>query len=191
MKIFSNVFYIAYLILKNYLIIWLITQKNILRKILFLIFIQKLWNILIQEIIIKKIKDIYNLSNSEKKLIKNCPEYDFQSLINFTNFQNSDNIISNIINCLDQELNKSNGNESIKNKISDENIYFNEEEKNNKYNEYIKEFEEYNKSIILDLFYGIKEKKLTCINCNKSKYKYEILNVLYFPKEKFTKFYQI
>ena len=137
-----------------------------------------------------KIKDIYNLSDSEKKLIKNCPEYDFQSLINLTIFQNSDNIISNIINCLDQELNKSNGKESIKNKISDENIYLNEEEKNNKYNEYIKEFEENNKSIIFDLFYGIKEKKLTCINCNKSKYKYEIINVLYFPKEKFTKFNQ-
>ena len=141
-----------------------------------------------------KINNIYNISNYGNKLIKNCPEYNFQNIINFIIFQNSDNIISKIINCLHYELNKSNKKYGVKNKNSqieffDENIYLNEEKKKIKYNEFNKECQENNKSIIFDLFYGIKETKVICNNTNIKKYNYEMVNILDLYIEKITNFY--
>ena len=141
-----------------------------------------------------KNEDIYNISNLRNNLLKNCPNYNFPQLIDLIIFQNSNNIISKIINLLHFELNKSNKKEELKynisqNDISDENIYKNEEEKKQKYNTFLKESIENNKSIIFNLFYGIKEIKIICNNCNKSKYKYELMNIVELPIEKLNIFY--
>ena len=140
-----------------------------------------------------KENEIYNLPNLRNNLIKKCPSYNFEKLLDLIIFQNFNNIISKIINLLHFELNKSNKKEELKynisqNDISEENICLNEKEKKQKYDKFLQEYMENNKSIIFNLFYGIKEIKLICNNCNKLIYKYEGMNILEISKDKLYKF---
>ena len=120
---------------------------------------------------------------NENLLINSCPYYNYQKLLNLVIYQSSINIISKIINTLHLDLNKSKNSESNiqQSESYDEVIYQNEEEvKNKKYKQFLKECKDYNNSIIFDLFYGIKEIKVICNKCNKSHYKYEIMNLIEF-----------
>ena len=144
-----------------------------------------------------KIKDIIDnndnntLKIGKNNLIKSCPSYNFQKILKLIIFQNSFNIISKIINTLHIELNESSkkiDNVNIEKDSSEEIINPNEEQKNKKYNQFIKECEENNKSIIFDMFYGIKESKIICNKCNKNFYKYEIINILEFSMDKLNKY---
>ena len=129
--------------------------------------------------IVEDYKD--ELKEEENNLINLCPEYDYQKILRFVIFQNSINIISKVINTLHLELNKSskpNDYRTIQNEVSEEIINPNEEEKNNKYKQFIDECKENNNSIIFDLFYGVKESKIICNKCDKFYYKYEIFNVI-------------
>ena len=123
----------------------------------------------------------------ENNLINLCPDYNYQKILRFVIFQNSINIISKVINTLHLELNKSskpNDYRTIQNEISEEIINPNEEEKNNKYKQFIDECKENNNSIIFDLFFGVKESKIICNKCDKFFYKYEIFNVIEFSLDK-------
>ena len=135
--------------------------------------------------IVEDYKD--ELKEEENNLINLCPEYDYQKILRFVIFQNSINIISKVINTLHLELNKSskpNDYRTIQNEVSEEIINPNEEEKNNKYKQFIDECKENNNSIIFDLFYGVKESKIICNKCDKFYYKYEIFNVIEFSVDK-------
>ena len=98
-------------------------------------------------------------------------------------------MISKIINTLHLDLNKSEVNNSnlIQNESSDEIIQNEEEERNKKYEQFLKECKENNNSIIFDMFYGIKEIKVKCNKCNKSQYKYEIMNLIEIPINNYIK----
>ena len=127
----------------------------------------------------------------ENNLINLCPEYDYQKILRFVIFQNSINIISKVINTLHLELNKSskpNDYRTIQNEVSEEIINPNEEEKNNKFKQFIDECKENNDSIIFDLFYGVKESKIICNKCDKFNYKYEIFNVIEFSMDKLSEY---
>ena len=135
--------------------------------------------------IVEDYKD--ELKEEENNLVNLCPEYDYQKILRFVIFQNSINIISKVINTLHLELNKSskpNDYRTIQNEVSEEIINPNEEEKNNKYKQFIDECKENNNSIIFDLFYGVKESKIICNKCDKFYYKYEIFNVIEFSVDK-------
>ena len=136
----------------------------------------------------------YNLTELNNNLLKNCPFYNYEKLLNYIMFQNSNNIISNMINVLHSELNKSKKKEELKYNSSEievfkEEVYLNKEEKNKEYNTFLNKCNENNKSIIYDLFYGIKEVKITCDICNKSNYKYEMIDTIELSKNKLNKFY--
>ena len=137
-----------------------------------------------------KIVEFLHLNNS-KKLLRNCKDYNYDNLLNLIIYQNGFNIISKIIDKLHSELNSSQKKEGIKynNSITEENMK-KEEEKNKKLNEFIKQTKENNNSIIYDLFYGIKEIKAICNNCNKTSYIYDILNVLELSREKIIQYYK-
>ena len=129
----------------------------------------------------------------ENNLIKLCPEYNYQKMIRFVIFQNSINIISKVINTLHLELNKSskpNDYRTIQNEVSEEIINPNEEEKNNKFKQFIDECKENNNSIIFDLFFGVKESKIICNKCDKVIYKYEIFNVIEFSVDKLSEYFK-
>ena len=142
-----------------------------------------------------KINNIYEIidndDTNEYKLIRSCPNYNYQKLLRFIIYQNSINIISKIINTLHLDLNKSKNNEMnlIQNESNDETIYQDEEEeKNKKYEKFLKECHENNNSFIFDMFYGVNEIKVICNKCNKSHYKYEIVNLIEFSINKLAKY---
>ena len=142
----------------------------------------------------RKDDDLYNLSELNNKTLKNCPFYNYNNLLNYILFQNSNNIISKIINVLHLELNKSDKKEQIKysssqNDIFKEEKYINENDKNEEYNKFIKICNESNKSFIFDLFFGIKEVKITCYNCKNSNYKYEMINLIELSMNKLNNYY--
>ena len=139
-------------------------------------------------------KDSNNISKNEfgQNLIKKCPFYNSQKLLNYLTFEDGNNIISKIINILNLELKKSNNKEEIEeikyNNLQD--IYIPEKDKNKEYNNYIKKCKENNKSIIFDLFYGIKEEKIICNKCNESFYKFEMIDIIELSKEKIYNFHK-
>ena len=142
----------------------------------------------------RKDDDYYNISELNDNTLKNCPFYNYNNLLNFILFQNSNNIISKIINVLHLELNKSDKKEQIKysssqNDIFKEEKYINENDKNEEYNKFIKICNESNKSFIFDLFFGIKEVKISCDNCKNSNYKYETINLIEFSMNKLNNYY--
>ena len=148
----------------------------------------------IYQFLVKNKKDSNNISELEfgQNLIKNCPFYNFPKLINDLKFEDGNNIISKIINILQFELNKSNGkeeNENIKYNYPQD-IFFPEKDKIREYNNFIKECQENNNSIIFDLFYGITEVKIKCNKCNKLYYKYEMIDIIELSKEKIYKFHK-
>ncbi len=140
---------------------------------------------------IKIVKFLHQNNNSRNNLLKNCKDYNYNNLINIIIYQNGFNIISKIINNLHSELNIAKKKEGIKyNNSITEDILKKKEEKDIIYNQFINQTQENNISIIFNLFYGIKEIKTTCHNCNKTSYKYEIMNVLELSREKIIQFYK-
>ena len=144
---------------------------------------------------INKNDNTYNLSNNngqeenynENYLINSCPEYNFQKIIRLINYQNSLNIICKILYTFHLELNQSTNN-LIENEFLDKILNQNESEKQNVYQNFLKESKENNDSIIYDLFYGIREAKVICNKCKNSYYKFEIMNTIDFSIHKLAKY---
>ena len=138
------------------------------------------------QFLIKNKNDSNNMSKNYfgQNLIKNCPFYNHEQLINLIKFENGNNIISKILNILHFELkNEKEEIEEIKCNYSQD-IYCPEQDKIREYNNFIKKCQENNKSIIYDLFYGIKEEKIICNKCNESYYKFEMIDIIELSKEK-------
>ena len=139
-----------------------------------------------------KPNNIYEMSNNEKNLIKNCPDYNFSNLSDLIFYRDGFNIISKILNGLHLELNTSTKKERLKytNSITKENENKKNSIKNLKYNQFIEESKESNSSIIYDLFYGIKEIKTICNSCNKINYEYNIMNILELSRDNIINYYK-
>ena len=116
-----------------------------------------------------------NIAENENNLLKDCPNYNYQDLLQLIIYQDIDNPISMIINKLHTELN------SNKNKENTDS--YNKEKNNHNYEDFLKKCKENNNSIIFDLFYGIKKIKTICDKCHKVEYEYEIMNILEFTDE--------
>ena len=115
--------------------------------------------------------DINEKNNCEEKdknnnLISSCPDYNYQNLLSLITFHNSINIISKILYTFHDELNTS-SKKSIENNLPEKIKYQDENEKKKTYENFVKECKENNNSIIFEMFYGIKEKKLICNKCKK------------------------
>ena len=159
-------------------------------------FLNKKKSNLINKLNNNKTNNIYNINDNgdsdekenEKYLINLCPDYNYQKILRLIIFQNSINIISKIINTLHIELNKSSNNLNENDSKEEKIINQDEEEKNMKYQNFIKECKEKNNSIIFEMFYGIKETKVICCKCKKSYYKYELINIIEFSIEKLFKY---
>ena len=152
-------------------------------------------NDLIDKLNQNKTNNIYEIidnNESTKNVLKYCPNYNYQKILRLIIYQNSTNIISKIINTLHLELNKIKNNEFnlMPNDFSDEEKEQKDEIeiKNKKYEKFLKECRDNNSSIIFKLFYGIKETKVICGGCNKSHYKYEIMNTIEISMDKLVKF---
>ena len=194
-------------------------SKSLFESIIYCLFhIEKLTNYLIDKEITKNIQnsfykeylniiqflykknridnDINNInekSENEYNLIKDCPNYNYEKIYNLIYFQEVYNIISKIINKLHIELNKSKKKEEIGNinNFNEIDLNPNDQEDNDKnLNIFIKKYREINNSIIFDLFYGIKKIKIFCTNCQKTKVKYEMINIIEFYTEKLIKYYK-
>jgi len=116
-----------------------------------------------------------NISEYENNLLKDCPNYNYQELLQLIIYQNIYNPISMIINKLHTELNNNKNKENVDSQNEDKNFCTKCKENNN--------------SIIFDLFYGIKEIKTICDKCHKEEHDYENMNILEFT-DKIAKFYE-
>lgn len=130
-----------------------------------------------------KVKDIYNITEYENNLLKDCPNYNFKELLQLIINQDIYNPISMIINKLHTELNL---NKSKK----DEDSHNEENNNNHNYEYFYKKCIEINNSIVFDLFYGIKEIKTVCDKCHKETYNYEKMNILELYIDKIAKYYK-
>lgn len=144
-----------------------------------------------------KTNNIYNImDNIEEgknipKLISSYPNYDYQKLLSLIIFQYPINIISKIINNFHLELNKLSNNANCNLIQSESEVMINkneEETKNKKFEDFLKECQKNNESIIFDLFYGIKEIQIICNKCKKKHFKYEIMNLIEISIDKLTEY---
>ena len=125
---------------------------------------------------INKIKDInYNL-------IRNCPEYNYQKLIELIRDQPGKNLISKIINLLHNSFNN-----KIPNYSSSNNSFINKSETNQKYNDFINNILPQNNSIFFDLFFGIKKVSKICSNCKNELITYQLMNAINISIDKINK----
>ena len=120
-----------------------------------------------------------NISEYENNLLKDCPNYNYQELLQLIIYQNIYNPISMIINKLHTELNINKNKENVDSQNED----------NHNYENFCTKCKENNNSIIFDLFYGIKEIKTICDKCHKEEHDYENMNILEFT-DKIAKFYE-
>ena len=142
---------------------------------------------LIQHLWDKKNKNGFYSPHEFKKKI--CQ---MNSLFQSNNEGDSKDLLSFILMKLHEELNKAN-----KSTIND-NIYFDEFDRNKVINRFFENYKNENNSIISDLFYGIIENIIECINCKnrnknqglKNKYKYilQTINCIIFPLEEVRKY---
>ena len=134
------------------------------------------------------INNKYNHKNSNNKYFA---PYKFKETISKMNplfaevrKNNSKDLVVFIIMTLHEELNK-----AKKNPVSNKN--FQSIDQTNKqliFNNYIENFENENKSIISDIFYGINLTSFQCSNCKITTYNYQTFSFLFFSLEEIKKY---
>ena len=130
-------------------------------------------NYLTENICTKENKiDLNKVSNININLIKNCPEYNYKNLLEIIKYGEGKNFITKIINILHSDLNLKFEKENSK----EEKNLFNKVD-SSEFKKFINDIKKSNKSIIFDLFFGIKKSKKICNKCNHEINKYKIFNV--------------
>ena len=145
--------------------------------------IENLWpsniNYIKQEFIHKNSNNSYFAPYEFKQKIS-----DMNPLFQGAQANDSKDLVNFIVMTLHEEMNKANKNKqkSISNNI------FNQTDKNVVLSNFMKEFQEENKSVISDLFYAQNINKTFCTNCKETKYNFQTYFFLVFPLEEVRKF---
>ena len=126
--------------------------------------------------------DINKIKNIDYNLIKNCPEYNYQKLVEIIKGQPGKNLISRIINLLHNNINN-----KIPNYSSSKNFFKNLNESNPKYTDFINSILPIHNSIFFDLFFGIKKVAKRCTKCKNEFDSYKLMNIINISIDKIKK----